>query len=327
VPVARGNNPGLPVVPDSGPVARVIPPVGVFTPEWWSPAPPGEEPTRLALNPPGNSLFSLRSVAGLGAAPVDIVSTPAADGGVIVEFVRPKERTILWPIRLRADTHDAFVELWRATVERFTVTRQWGPGRLRLTRPDGTAREIPAVYSSGFEMDPEEGAWTQVTAVVNLLCPSPFWRATAPTGRVWEEEAQPDYLAPYPTISSGQVIGSTEIRNDGHEDAWPFWTVRGPLTSLVAANTTRGESFTLTHTLTAGQTMTMSSRPIQVRGPAGERLTGALNLLAGGIPWRINARSVADIVFTANGSEPESAPGEHDGTSIGVSFHEQYETA
>lgn len=326
MPIFRGNTPGLPSLPTQGQPgqqAPIIPEIGAYLPVWYPP-----DGTRLNLNPGRSDFMSLRSVSGLGAVPVDAITTPSADGGVIVEYIRAKERTVLWPLRMRADTHMDFVTLWRSTMESFTQCRRYNkPGKLRLTRPDGTAREIPAFYASGFEQDPEEGAWTEQTAVVNLLCPAPWWQDVDLIEREWLQEAGVDYLNPYPSFGSGAVIGAASMRNDGVEPAWPTWTIRGPLTSLVAANTTRGESFTITKTLTVGQVMTISTRPIQVRGPAGEQAINTLNLLTGGIPWRLDAKATTNITFTAAGSANETAPGAGDGTSIKMSFVQRRESS
>lgn len=326
MPVFRGNTPGLPPVPSSGGGGRppsVVPEIGEYTPIWVAP-----DGTRLNLNPQGNQFFSLKSVSGLGAVPVDPITTPSADGGVIVEFVRPKERTVLWPLRMRGDTHLDFLARWYNVVELFTQCRRLNkPGQLILRRPNGQERMIPAWYASGLEQDADDGAWTELTAVVNLLCPSPFWLDSAQVSREWLQEAGIDYLNPYPSFGSGQVIGAATITNDGVEPAWPTWTVRGPLTSLTALNVTRNETFTITYTLARGETLTMTTRPIRVRGKTGEVAVNALNLLAGGVPWRIDPKVTTNITFTAAGSASESAPGAGDGTSVRVDYYTKRETA
>lgn len=329
MPVFRGKSPGLPPLPSGEgggrPVRQppVIPEVGKYLPIWVAP-----DGTRLNLNPDRDGFMSLQSVSGLGAVPHDLITSPSADGGVIVEHVRPKERTILWPLRMHADTHLEFLEIWYNVVDLFTQCRRYQrPGALILRRPNGQERTIPAWYASGLEQDAEDGAWTELTAVVNLLCPAPFWLDTTAVRQEWRQEAGTDYLNPYPSFGSGQVLGAASIVNDGVEAVWPTWTVRGPLTSLTAVNNTRGESFTLTYTLGRNETLTMSTRPIRVWGKTGEPARNALNLLAGGIPWRLNAKATTDITFTASGSANESAPGEDDGTSIVLEFITKRETA
>lgn len=301
-----------------------LPEVGEYEP-WWV-APDG---TVLPLNPPGADFFTLKSVAGLGATPVDVRTEAAADGGVTVESIRNKERTIAWPLRIRGDTHMEFLARWRDAVELFTQTKRLdAPGQLVIRRPDGTQRTAVCWYSGGLDQEPEEGAWKQVTPVVSLLVPDGYWQAVDPVTRTWSQETPPDFLSPtFPAVSSGAVIGAATLRNDGVQDSWPTWTIRGPMTSLTATNVTRGETFVLTYALAAGQTLTMTTRPIQVRGPGGVQAINALNLLAGGKPWRVGAKSVTDIQFTAAGSAPPTTPGGSDGTSITASFYEKFETS
>lgn len=294
---------------------------GTYTPTWISPS--GVE---LALNPPSDLHWTLRAVGGLGAPPVEHITTPAPDGGSIVDWTREKDRTILWPLRIMADTHMAYLEHWREVVDLITQTRRLGPGKLRITRPDGSAREIPALYSSGLEGDPDDGNWLRSTDVVNLLCPSPWWQATTATAIERYQAPQPDYLAPYPNISSGEILGQTTLVNPGQADAWPVWTIRGPMTQVTATNNTRGETFTITYTLARGETITITSRPIQIRGPASENLIAALSLPAGR-PWRLDAATSSDVVFSVIGAEAETTPGADDGTLIRLEFYPRYETA
>lgn len=335
MPIVRGNiDGGVIVVPPGetpdGPeeVFRpVIPEAGTYVPEWLAP-----NGTVLQLNPETYPTyverFSLKTVAGLGVAPLDLLTTPAPGGGVTVDSTQLKARMISWPLRIRSDTHLGFLTEWRRVAGLFAQTRRLGPGRLRITRPSGSdSREILAHYAGGFELEPDDGAWLRATPVVSLLCPDPLWRAINPTTYSRSQEANADYLTPYPTIGSGAVIGATTFLNAGVEDAWPTWTIRGPMTQLVATNVTRGQSFTLTYALAAGQTITIQSQPIRVIGPAGQNLLGAMNTLAGGKPWRLDAEALSSVQFTVTGSAAESAPGADDGTKITVSFYEKYETA
>lgn len=323
MPVGRGLVQVTPP-PASGPTRRVIEEPGVYRALWFPP----DGSAALDLNPPDREWWSLKANSGLGAVPVDLVTSDNPDGGVIVEFTRPRERTVLWPIRMRSATHMGLLTVWREVVRQITMTRDLGPGRLRLQRPDGSAREILAYYSSGLEGEPGDGTWLEVTAVVNLLCPDPFWRDTRTVSVEFREELSPDYLDPYPSFASGQVLGQAALANAGHRATWPTWTIRGPMTSLTATNHSRSESFTLTHTLAAGQTLTISSRPIQVLGPTGENLVGALNLLGGGgKPWRIDGRRTSDVQFAVTGSEADSGPDTNDGTRIWLSYPIDYETA
>lgn len=293
----------------------------IFVPTWH--APDGE--TVVQLNAPRSWLRSQRAVGGIGAVPVDIVTTPNPDGGAVVEYVRAKERTIVWPLFMRGATHSEFLTLWHATIEAFTQTRNLGPGLLRIARPDGSQREIPAYYQAGFELDPSgsDGAWTYASAPLNLLCPSPWWRDVDPTPFYQEQVGGTPFLTSYPSVSSGAVLGDGTVVVDGSEAVWPSWTIRGPMTQLVATNTTRGESFTLTHTLTAGELITISSRPIQVRGPSDTNLINKLDLPTGK-PWRLDPGSNS-VSFTMTGAA--AASGSDLASRVDLSFKQLRETA
>lgn len=272
-------------------------------PEAYEPKWIGPDGTEVLLNPVGqDGLFSLKAVGGLGAAPVDLVTEPDPAGGVRWRFTRPKERSIVWPLRVRGATNVEFLALWRATVEAFTQTDRLGPGLLRLTRPDGSAREIEALYASGMEGQPAEGAWLEDTLVVNLFCPDPYWRDTVATVLVRGAEDPVDFLAPYPSVSSGNVLGAnTVLDNPGSVPAWPTWTLHGPATQLVATSDTRGgQSFTLAYNLLEGETLTITTSPISVTGPGGVNLIDALNWPNAQL-WRLDPGS-NNINFQVDGA-------------------------
>ncbi|WP_431935790.1 hypothetical protein [Micromonospora sp. RP3T] len=292
----------------------------------WLFPPDGSPP--LDLNPPDQDWWSLKANSGLGSPPIELIKKDNPAGGVIVEGSRDLERNILWPFRMRSATHLGLLEVWRRNEYLITMTKRLGPARLRLLRPDGTAREILVYYSSGLEGEPGDGTWLEVTAVINFLAPDPYWRDVRTVVEEFREEAAVDYLDPYPSLSSGRVLGAVELVNDGHRQVWPTWRVRGPLTSLTAANNTTGRTFTFAHTLADGEVATISSRPIQVRGPAGENLTSALGLTAGGgKPWWLDPRRTSSVTFTAAGSAPDSAEGADDGTRIWLEYPIEYNTA
>ena len=286
-------------------------PVGEYVPTWIDP-----DGVVWELNPPGTDMFTLNSVSGYGITPVEVVTEADARGGSRVRSIRPQERVLTWPVRIRDTTHLAFLGKWRALGESFAATRTRGPGLFRLTRPDGTAREVLAYYQSGWDGEPGQGH-TEDTPVLSLLCPDPFWRDSEPTVLERQYGESVDYLNPYPNLSSGDVLGDTELTNPGSVEAWPEWTITGPATQVVATNHTVGKQFTLAHTLTAGQQIRITTRPGRVLGPTGLPLAGALQR-PGSTLWRM-APGPNRITFAVTGGSA--------GTSIRMEFHARYETA
>jgi hypothetical protein len=60
-------------------------------------------------------------------------------------------------------------------------------------------------------------------------------------------------------IKSSFTLASATIKNEGDEDAWPVWTVRGPCTTATVG--LNGHAITFPMTLTAGQWVTINTDP------------------------------------------------------------------
>lgn len=287
-------------------------PADVLVPTWFPPD--GSGP--LPLNPDGAVYLSLDGWSGVtGAAPVSITTDPHPRGGARVRHIQPEPRTIIWPLRFRAAQHMGLVLPWRQVAQKFTQTRRLGPGVLRIARPDGTAREISAHYEDGFSGQPGQG-WLEDTAVLQLYCEDPYWRDVNPTvvARAFSDPL--NYYDPYASISSGQVLGETTITNDGDVEAWPSWTVTGPMTQLAGTNHTTGEMFTLDAVLLASEVATITTDPPSVRGPAGQNWSGLLDWPTA-VLWGL-APGSNDIDFAVAGAAA--------GTRIELAYKRRYET-
>lgn len=277
-------------------------------------APDGEE---FMLDSLSLGWTTPRGRAGLGAAPIELVTDPHPRGGVRVRHIQPQSRQITWPLFMEGRSHLELVATYRRLARAFTSTRRLGPGRLRVMRPDGTAREIEAYYEGGFDGEPGRG-FLDDTVVLSLFCEDPFWRASEPVSLPYSySSGAASYLNPYLTVSPSSVLGATTAVNEGDAEAWPEWQITGPATALTATNNTTGEAFTLTATLTAGQTATITTDPPTVRGPAGENWTGNLSW-PGAVLWGLQP-GVNDVSFSVSGAAA--------GSSITLSYTPRYETA
>lgn len=278
--------------------------------------------TVVPLTNPDLGWFTLDAVSGLGASSVTITKDKAPRGGSTVRNVFPESRTIQWPIHVYGDTTAEFLARWRELARAFTMTRRRGPGRLVITRADGTEREVLAWYEDGF--DSQAGAshtWDDV--VVQLYAEDPYWRDLAPYVDSRAQATIGTFLAPYPTVSSGQVLGATTLTNPGDAEAWPEWQITGPATLITITNESTGDEFVINPSATghgnllAGETITVTTEPPAIRGPAGEVWTAALNF-PGAVLWSLDP-GASDVTFLAAGAGP--------GTKIQLSFHPRYETA
>jgi len=258
----------------------------------------------------------------LGAAvPVEVTTDPNPRGGATVRHVQPIERYLILPILVRGRTHQEFVERWRAVGRAFTQTKWRGPGVLRVQRPDGSAREISAQYVSGWAGRPEHGWTWDVADALTLLAPDPYWLSTEEVEITRQFQATGlDFYDEFMTIVSSAVLGESTVVNQGDAIAWPVWTVTGPLDQLTATNHTTGQTFVLDPdwdgggSLGPGETVTIQTDPVRVRGPNGEIWTGAIT----GPLWGLDPGE-SEVEFTASGAD--------EGTSVVLRFRLRYETA
>jgi len=277
-------------------------------------------------------------VSGLGAATYTLTSDPHPRGGERLRHVQPGARTIVWPVLVKGADHMEFTRTWRALATAFTSTLRVGPdgrrppGTLEVARPDGSVRRIAVYYHSGW--DGRGQAATGITwdsAVLTLWCEDPYWQDAQAVTVHRETGAPADYLAPYPTVSSSQVLGVTTLTNPGDVEVWPSWLVTGPASKITFTRQDTSEdpdvdtsaSFVLDMAATAhgpllaGETVTISTDPPRVRSGTGENLFDGLNWPEA-VLWDI-PRGQTPVVFQLDGAEA--------GSSVDLTFYPRYETA
>jgi hypothetical protein len=269
--------------------------------------------------------FMTDGVKGLDAAPITLTTVPDPRGGDQLVAARPESRYLTVPMYAWGREHMGFVESWRAVLRAFTRTSQRGPGWFRVDRPDGTARRIQAYYADGWQGSTGRGLlWD--AAGVSLRCLDPYWQDVEQisAGSEYQAAGTP-FLSPFPSITSSWTLsGPIDITNPGDVTAWPEWTITGPASSIVATNHTTGEAFTLTPSamgggdLTLGQTVTISTRPWQVRGPGSNPVwTAALNFPSA-VLWGLQP-GTNRVEFAVTGSAA--------GSSVTLAFYPRYELA
>lgn len=266
---------------------------------------------------PERGYFTTRQIAGWGAQPYEIVTDPMSRGGESVRYIRPQPARLTWPLHIWGETHQQFIERYRALRKAFLATVHLSmPGLLTVARPDGSARAVEAYYEDGWTGEGGEN-WLSANPVLTLFCPDGAWRDVVRTVVRRGASATVPFADPFMTLSSSQTLGTTEIDNPGDITAWPEWTIFGPCTGLVATNTTLNQSFTLTHTLSTGQTATITTDRPTVRGNAGENISGSLNWPSAYL-WGLRP-GINNITFNVLGSGATSA--------IELGFYPRYEGA
>ncbi|REE62118.1 hypothetical protein BX257_4731 [Streptomyces sp. 3212.3] len=268
-------------------------------------------------------------VSGLGAAPYVLTSDQHPRGGERLRHVQPQARTIVWPVLVKGADHTAFIRNWRRLGEAFTRTlRLVGgvrtPGTLEVARPDGSVRRISVYYQGGWDGRGQTATGiTWDSAVVTLWCEDPYWVDAVPVTVHRETGTQGDFLVPFPTVSSGQVLGATTVMNPGSIDVWPTWQITGPADAITFTREDTGESFTLDMTATshgellAGETVTVSTDPPRVRSGTNENLIDGLNWPEA-VLWSLPPGETP-VTFQLDGAEA--------GSAVDLVFNPRYETA
>ncbi|MGK5677526.1 phage distal tail protein [Actinoplanes sp. URMC 104] len=280
--------------------------------------------------------FTMSGPAGWGATPIEIVVDPLPRGGEQVRYIRQRPRRLQWPLYIGADEgggHQNFVDKYRALMRAFTKTTQRGaPGWLVVSRPaTGRSRRIACYYEEGFDgAAGENHLWAK--PVIGLYCPDGYW--SGDTAVVERREFQAtgttpaSFYSPFINVTSSRVVtddgagsSTTTLLNDGDVEAWPTWSITGPISELTAKNLTTGARFKLAYTLTAGQKITITTnRPTVRLAATGANLSKYIDWLnpAGTELWPL-VDGENDITFTALGAGT--------GTAVELAFTPRYETA
>lgn len=144
-------------------------------------------------------------------------------------------------------------------------------GKWRSTSPVVAVRSFTATTNDpGDPEDPGSGGSGTGTAVSFY---SPFISLTSSrvVGSTPPEDTGTD---PGDDTGSGDDSASlTSVNNTGDVEAWPTWTITGPMTQLRAWNVTLGTRFALTYPLTDLQTITITTDRPSVRGPGDANLS------------------------------------------------------
>jgi len=260
-------------------------------------------------------------VSGLDVAPYELTKDAHPRGGSRLRHAQPVERTIIWPLYVYGSDHQDFIGRWRALGKAFARTLREGPGWLEIARPNGQRRRIQVIYQEGFEGRGEQGyGIVSDAAVISLYCPDPYWQDSEPVVEAREHGAGVDFFAPFPSVSSSQVLGGTVLYNPGDVEAWPVWTISGPASKVTMTHEDTGESFEITPIggdLQEGDQVTVATDPPRVRGPNGEVWTAALNW-PGAVLWSLRP-GPNNVSFQLDGADT--------GSRVQVEFYPRYEMA
>lgn len=275
MPLLAGRN-SLPPPPSGGP-DDIRSYVGA---SWLSPS--GALIDLMAVGATEGAVILHDGVSGLGAAPRVVTRQPLSTGGSLARWSWADERTITLPVLLFSDTTEGLHNLRRTFTRAFLETAPASgvptPGTLRMTRVDGSWREVSAIYTEGLAWEDTgfHGIYEDVV-VLTLVCPDPWWYGPQQPAIEWRPTVQRDYLNPYETVSPSVTLGEQTIEVLGDAPADPVWTLGGPMTSATAG-IVGGPEWTYGDVLSS-ETITLdtSSTPPTVTDQSGANRIGDLD--------------------------------------------------
>jgi hypothetical protein len=175
--------------------------------------------------------------------------------------VELKPREVDLPLQILETSRSGFIEKMRELVSAFNPDK--GEGRLRIRHAGHAARELKCRYLRGLEGDGGAKGWGPQSArvVITLRASDPFWYAPDAVSSqfVWGEPAT--FFPFFPLSLNASPTFDDVLTNDGDHTAWPVWTIQGPGTTLILTNETTGYSLEAALALTAGQIVTIDTRP------------------------------------------------------------------
>lgn len=252
-----------PIAPQTPPVV-VTPPATTRYISLRYTSPSGEQ---IGLSDPstGPGVHTLAGIDGLGAAPRALTLQPLATGGTFARWSHVEQRLITLPLHMQADTNPDLVAMKRRLTLAFLATAPGAgvpvSGTLRVTRSDGTWREIGCLYSDGLG-GADEGTISPFIdrAVVQLVCPDPWWYGESSVAADFSAALTArNYLNPYETLSTGRTLGDVSVDIAGDAAVSPVWELHGPATSVTIRYEPSGPGFTY-GAISAGSTITVDTQ-------------------------------------------------------------------
>ncbi|MGC9544032.1 phage tail protein [Streptomyces sp. UG1] len=306
----------MPIVRGDFTPGAVLPEIGFATASFTGP----DGVTWPLTNPPGGWFTLADGVSGVGAAPVELTTDDHPRGGSRLRHVQPVSRTVVWPLHVYGDDHLQFTARWRALARAFTGTLRrrpdgtYPPGVLEIARPDGTRRRIECFYREGFEGQGARGTGINSdTAILSLYCEDPYFYDPQPMAERREFATGEDFLQPYPSVSSGQVLGATVLVNPGDVIAWPSWTITGPASLVTFTHDDSGDSFVLdpadvSGSLLAHEQVIITTDPPKVTKYTTERQTIDLGgATAGTVTITFDGQTTGSIAYNADAATVQAA--------------------
>ncbi len=202
---------------------------------------------------------------GFYAPPISLIANQIPlQPGVREKYVQTLPNIVRVPMLIQPTTEAVLAANRRAL--KWAMNPRRGVGTLRSQAADGVTRDLFCRLIAGFEGNESEQlrgpGWAEIDG--EFQASDPYWYDAVAKTQVFTAGAPTLFFTnpflPLNLSSSGILSGFT-ISNDGDVECWPVWTITGPGSAITLANATTGESLTSSIGLSAGQVLTIDTRP------------------------------------------------------------------
>jgi len=242
----------------------------------------------------GPDIITLWGVKGDGLMPVTHVEyqVPLQPGSQL-RYTRIEARDVDLPLLVKGADGDepSILAVQRALAATFYPAL--GDGTLRVTKSDGSQRQLTCRYSEGLIGDTSMAVaavgYREVIVVFHAF--DPFWYAVSPVVTSYTIGTPATFFPFFPLVLTNvNIFAQPTITNGGDVEAWPVWTVTGPGSGLTLTNLTTGQTLSFPSlTLAAGDRLVIDTRPGK-KSVVQNGVTNRYGLIAtGGALWALAA--------------------------------------
>ena len=209
-------------------------------------------------------------ISGVAGIDSQFSSIPTLYGGAQPQMMTPQPGSVIMGMYAEMMNNDqnSYFDLLDKIAFAFMSIRegQPQPGYLIARRPDGTARKLAVYTTAGLSQqdaskDNDGIYWT--TYAFGFNSPDPYWEDFDPqTIRYLLSSAGQTGILPLLPVklNPSSTLGSSTVINDGGAESYPTWRITGPGLPTIRNNTTN-RVWSLTQSVTAGQTIEVVTRP------------------------------------------------------------------
>lgn len=204
-----------------------------------------------------------KGVQGLDDPTLDFLEhTPAGWDGSIVDSILAEPREVFLPIQLFASDLMSLRRLKQNLTSYLNPRR--GPVTLKVTLPDASSRLIDGYYrpvAGTMDGDNWGVSWQNIGIVIR--CPQPFWRSEFDWDVTWKQDSSRPAILPILPLGpadSNALGASNPVTIAGDVQTYPVWYITGPLTACTITDVGTGRTFTLTASISTGETWIVDTR-------------------------------------------------------------------